>query len=80
MIFEISYSEMYLFSYLQFSKIVQMNTIDKTTKIIDKTEYKFNPTEEKKKKRARKKKNEEEEKNIYMAIFFFQRCICYVCV
>jgi hypothetical protein len=57
-----------------------MNTIDKTTKIIDKTEYKFNPTEEKKKKRARKKKNEEEEKNIYMAIFFFQRCICYVCV
>jgi len=31
-----------------------MNTIDKTTKIIDKTEYKINPTE--KNKRAQKKK------------------------
>jgi hypothetical protein len=56
-----------------------MNTIDKTTKIIDKTEYKFNPTEEKKKKRARKKKRRRRKENLYGHIVF-SKMYMYVCV
>ena len=62
-------------------QVAQMNTIDKTTKIIDKTKYKVNPIKETKKSAHIKGKirkqlillqKKRKKKSIYMAMFSFR--------